>query len=345
MVDERKATMKVLFLGGTGIISSACVLEAQAQGHDVWQLNRGQSSNPSSVAADHTLVADIADESAVREALGSHHFDVVAQFLAYLPSQVEQDIRVFADAGQYIFISSASAYEKPPSHWMISETTPLTNPFWQYSRDKIECEKLVVDAFEKTGFPGTIIRPSLTYGLTQIPVVIGSWDRPFTIVDRMRKGKKIIVPGDGTSIWTITHNSDFAKGLVPLFGLAGAIGEDFHITSDEALTWNQIYELVGDAAGVEPDILHVPSDGLVASDPEQLGNLWGDKAYSSVFDNSKLRSLVPDFHTHVHFAEGIARTVEWFDAHPERQGIDTEANESWDRVAAVYVEALRLAAQ
>jgi nucleoside-diphosphate-sugar epimerase len=160
----------------------------------------------------------------------------------------------------------------------------------------------------------------------------------------MRRGKKIIVPGDGTSIWTITHNSDFAKGLVPLFGLAGAIGEDFHITSDEALTWNQIYELVGDAAGVEPDILHVPSDGLVASDPEQLGNLWGDKAYSSVFDNTKLRGLVPDFHTHVHFAEGIARTVEWFDAHLDRQQIDAEANQSWDRVAAIYVEALRLAA-
>jgi nucleoside-diphosphate-sugar epimerase len=225
---------------------------------------------------------------------------------------------------------------------MITESTPLVNPFWQYSRDKIACEELLVDAFEKDGFPATIIRPSLTYGLTQIPVVIGSWDRPFTIVDRMRRGKKIIVPGDGTSIWTITHNSDFAKGLVPLFGHPGAIGEDFHITSDEALTWNQIYQLVGTAAGVEPDILHVPSDGLVAADPDQLGNLWGDKAYSSVFDNAKLKALVPDFHANVPFGEGIARTVEWFDAHRHRQEIDDDANEGWDRVAEVYVEALRL---
>jgi nucleoside-diphosphate-sugar epimerase len=335
--------MKVLFIGGTGIISSACVLEAQAKNYEVWLLNRGQSRNESSVSSDQTLVADVADEQAVRQALGSHHFDVVVQFVAYLPAQVEQDIRVFADAGQYVFISSASAYEKPPSHWMISESTPLVNPFWQYSRDKIACEELLVAAFKKNGFPATIIRPSLTYGQTQIPVVIGSWDRPFTIVDRMRRGKKIIVPGDGTSIWTITHNSDFAKGLAPLFGNDGAIGEDFHITSDEALTWNQIYQLVGAAAGVEPDILHVPSDGLVAADPDQLGNLWGDKAYSSVFDNTKLKGVVPDFHAKVPFAEGIARTVEWFDAHVDRQEIDEDANESWDRVVDVYLEALRLA--
>jgi nucleoside-diphosphate-sugar epimerase len=337
--------MEVLFIGGTGIISSACVAAALEAGHEVSTLNRGLSRLPSQVMADRTLIADASDELQVLEALGNRHFDVVVQFTAYVPAQVELDVRLYSGAGQYVFISSASAYEKPPAHWLITESTPLKNPFWQYSRDKIACEEVLVRAHQRTGFPVTIIRPSLTYGLSQIPVCIGSWTKPFTIIERMRRGAKILVPGDGTSIWTITHNSDFARGLIPLLGRAEAIGEDFHITSDEALTWNQIYLLVGKAAGVEPDLLHVPSDGVVAADPEQLGTLWGDKAHSSVFDNSKLRRLVPGFNAVVPFADGIRQTVDWFDSDPSRQEIDEPANAAWDRLAAIYVEALAKAAE
>jgi len=337
--------MKVLFVGGTGIISSACVTAALEAGHDVSTLNRGRSWLPSQVVPERRLIADASNEEQVREALNGQQFDVVIQWTAYVPAQVAMDVRLYADAGQYVFISTASAYEKPPSHWLITEKTPLTNPYWQYSRDKIACEEVLTDAHRTAGFPVTIIRPSLTYGLSQIPVSIGSWEKPFTIVERMRRGAKILVPGDGTSIWTITHNTDFARGLVPLFGRPDAIGEDFHITSDEALTWNQIYQLVGEAAGVVPDILHVPSDGIVAADPDQLGTLLGDKANSAVFDNAKLRRLVPDFQAVVPFAEGIRRTVEWFDGDVSRQGIDHAANASWDRLAAIYTGALAAAAQ
>ncbi|HVB50836.1 MAG TPA: SDR family oxidoreductase [Acidimicrobiales bacterium] len=336
--------MEVLFIGGTGLISSACVEVALEAGHRVSTLNRGLSKLPSLVGVESRLIGDASNELQVREALGSRHFDVVVQWTAFLPSQVELDVRLYADAGQYIFISSASAYEKPPTHWLNTEQTPLKNPFWQYSRDKIACEELLIRAFESNRFPITIVRPSHTYGPSQIPVAIGSSAKPFTIIDRMRRGAKILVPGDGTSLWTLTHNSDFAKGLVPLFGRSEAIGEDFHITSDEALTWNQIYLLVGEAAGVQPDLLHVPTDGLIASNPELLGSLWGDKAHSAVFDNSKLRRLVPEFKAVVPFESGIRQTVEWFDSDVSRQEIDRAANLAWDRLAGRYLEALWQAA-
>ena len=210
--------------------------------------------------------------------------------------------------------------------------------------DKIACEETLRRAHAAAGFPATIVRPSLTYGPSQIPVVIGSWQKPFTIVDRMRRGAKIIVPGDGTSLWTLTHNSDFAKGLLGLFGHPDAIGEDFHITSEESLTWNQIYVLVGMAAGAEPRLLHVPSDGIIAADPEEEGSLWGDKSYSTVFDNTKLRRLVPDYMATVPFSAGIRETVAWFDADSSRQDIDHAANDSWDRLVRVYEDALLRAA-
>ena len=334
--------MRVLFIGGTGIISSACVVESLARGHDVWTLNRGRSTLPRHVPRERALVADASNGPEVRRALAGLVVDVVVQWTAYVPAQVTLDIDLYGDAGQYIFISSASAYEKPPSRWPITESTPLVNPYWQYSRDKIACEEVVMRAYESTGFPVTIVRPSLTYGVSQIPVSIGSWEKPFTIVDRMRRGRKIIVPGDGTSAWTITHNTDFARGLVGLFAQPAAIGEAFHITSDEALTWNRIYSLVGAAAGVEPDLLHVPSDGIVAADPSLTGTLWGDKVNTAIFDNSKLRSLVPDFAARVPFAQGIAETVRWFDADPARQAVDGESNALWDRIAAVYTDALAI---
>lgn len=337
--------MDVLFIGGTGIISTACVTAALEAGHDVSVLNRGRSALPKQVGEIRTFTADASNEVEVRDALGGRRFDAVIQWTAYVPKQVELDLRLYADSGQYVFISSASAYEKPPTNWLITESTPLRNEFWQYSRDKIACEAVLRAAHESTGFPMTIIRPSLTYGRSQIPLAIGSWAKPYTVVDRMRRGARVLVPGDGTSIWTITHSSDLARGLIPLLGLPEAIGEDFHITSDEALTWNQIYALVGKAAGIEPDLLHVPSDGMVAADPDLLGTLWGDKINSSVFDNSKLRSVVPDFKAVVPFEEGIRDTVAWFDADASRQQIDENANRLWDRVAHVYAEALRQLAQ
>ena len=336
--------MRVLFIGGTGLISTACSDAAVMAGHELWLLNRGRSRLRTVVPPERVLIADAADEHQVIATVEGREFDVVVQWVAYEPAQVEQDMRVFRHVGQYMFISSASVYEKPPSSWMITESTPTVNPYWQYSRDKIACEEALRRAYGEMGFPITIVRPSLTYGPSQIPVAIGSWQKPYTIIDRMRRGAKIIVPGDGTSIWTLTHNSDFATGLIGLFGQKDAIGQDFHITSEESLTWNQIYALVGEAAGAEPRLLHVPSDGIIALDPSQEGNLWGDKANSTVFDNSKLRTIVPDYKARVPFAVGIRETVSWFDEDPSRQEIDDTANENWDRLARIYEEALRRAA-
>jgi nucleoside-diphosphate-sugar epimerase len=338
--------MRVLFIGGTGLISSGCIAATEAAGHELWLLNRGHSSLlPANIPRERTITADATDPQALREALRGHEFDTVVQWVGFKPEHVEKDVETFASAGQYVFISSASVYQKPSSHWLITEQTPLSNPVWVYAQEKIACETVLREAHAATGFPMTIVRPSHTYGPSQIPILIGSWDKPFTIIDRMRRGGNIIVTGDGTSLWTLTHNTDFAKGLVGLFGQPAAIGEDFHITSDEALEWNQVYELLGEAAGVELDILHVPSEAIVAAEPEQLGSLFGDKIHSSVFDNSKLRSVVPDFQATVPFSEGIKETIAWFDADPSRQAIDHTANELWDRIVSVYADALRLVAE
>jgi nucleoside-diphosphate-sugar epimerase len=332
--------MRLLFIGGTGLISSACATATERAGHELWLLNRGHSRPPSEVPPERVLRADATDSQQVRDGLRGRQFDVVVQWVGFTPEHVSQDVETFADAGQYVYISSASAYEKPPSHWLITESTPLVNRFWDYSRQKIASEQVLRDAHAQSGFPVTIVRPSHTYGDSQIPTIINSSKEPFTIVERIRRGAKIIIPGDGTSLWTLTHNSDFAKGLIGLFGQSAAIGEDFHLTSDEALDWNRIYSLLGAAAGVEPDVLHVPSDAIVAADPELTGSLFGDKIYSTVFDNSKLRRVVPDFHATVPFSEGIRQTVAWFDADPARQRIDHEANAFWDRIVDVYTQAL-----
>jgi nucleoside-diphosphate-sugar epimerase len=337
--------MRVLFIGGTGLISSACVPAAERAGHDLWLVNRGQSKLPPAVSKERIINADATNAAQLRHALKDTTWDVVVQFVGFRPDHIADDIETFADVGQYVFISSASVYEKPPSGWLITERTPTVNPFWDYSQRKIACEQVLQRAKRERGFPVTIVRPSLTYGLSQIPVAIGSWLRPFTLVERMRRKAKILVPGDGTAIWTLTHNSDFAKGLIGLLGQQSAIGEGYHVTSDEALSWNQIYSLVGEAAGIEPDILHIPSDAVVAADPTELGTLWGDKSYSTVFDNSKLRSIVPDFAATTPFADGIRETVAWFDSDPSRQAIDDAANARWDRLGAIYEEALRQARQ
>src|SRR3984885_761552 len=252
--------MKVLFTGGTGIISTASTRLAAERDIELTLLNRGSRTGdlPANV---RTLKADVKDEAAWAEALGSKQFDSVVDWVAFTPADVERDIRLFRSrARQFIFISSASAYQKPPGHYLITESTPLANPFWQYSRDKIACEERLMKAYREEGFPITIVRPSLTYGETQIPLAVNSWPKSYTVVDRMRRGQKVIVPGDGTSLWVITHNSDFAKGLVGLLGHRQAIGNAFHITSDEVMCWDQFYRLTAEAAGADPELVHIPSD-------------------------------------------------------------------------------------
>jgi len=334
-------SVRLLYIGGTGIISSACLDLAVERGHEVWVLNRGHTQKLPMPDGVKRLVADLADVEAVRAALGEESFDVVVQWIGYTPDQIARDVALFTGrTKQYVFISSATVYQKPPPHYRISEArTPLANPYWEYAQNKIGCENLLGDARD-AGFPVTIVRPSHTYGLTQIPACLSSWERPYTIVDRMRRGAPIIVPGDGTSLWTVTHNSDFAVGLVGLLGHPGAIGEAVHITSDEVLPWNDIYAIIGQAAGVTPRILHVPTDALVAVDPGLLGTLWGDKSHSTVFDTTKIRTLVPEFAPVVAFSDGMRATVEWFDADPARQLVDEPVNALCDRVAEVYLDAL-----
>jgi len=328
--------MRVLFIGGTGIISTASTRLAAERGIDLTLLTRGQHASdlPEGV---HTLTADIDDPLAVALALGNAEFDAVVDWIAFTPAHVERDLELFRGrTRQYIFISSASAYQKPPGHYLITESTPLGNPYWQYSRDKIACEEFLVKAWREEGFPITIVRPSLTYGETQIPLAVNSWPKSYTIVDRMRRGKKVIVPGDGTSLWVITHNSDFAKGLVGLLGHRQAIGNAFHITTDEVMCWDQFYRIAAEAAGAEAQLVHIQSDFMGACYPEKLGSLVGDKSVSVVFDNSKIKRFVAGYCATVPFSEGIRRTIAWFDADPARQQIDRDANARWDKLIAAW---------
>jgi nucleoside-diphosphate-sugar epimerase len=331
--------MKVLFIGGTGLISSACTRLAVERGLELFLLNRG--GNPERAGGATVLVADHNDEAAAERALAGREFDVVVDWIAYTPDDIERDLRLFGGrTGQFVFISSASAYLKPLGDWIIREDTPLANPFWDYSQRKIACEERLMRAYRADGFPVTIVRPSLTYGDTQIPLSVNSWERPFTAIARMRAGKPIIVPGDGTALWTITHNTDFAAGFVGLLGRRAALGHAFNIMSDEVLTWDEIYRQTAAAAGVEPRIVHVASDFIAACLPEWRGTLLGDKAGSAVFDTSKLKRFVPDFRAVTPYAEGIRRTVAWFDADPARQQIDAEMDAAWDRLIAAYERGL-----
>jgi nucleoside-diphosphate-sugar epimerase len=332
--------MKVLFIGGTGNISLASTRLAAELGIEVTLLRRGQriADLPKDV---RTIGVDVRDEGAVAQALGNETFDAVVDWIAFTPADIERDIRIFRDrARQFIFISSASAYQKPAGHYLITESTPLANPYWQYSRDKIACEDRLMKAYREEGFPITIVRPSLTYGDTQIVLAVNSWQTSWTAVDRMRRGKKVIVPGDGSSLWVITHNSDFAQGLVGLLGHRQAIGHAFHITSEEVMTWDQYYRITAQAAGVEAQIVHIPSDFLGAAMPDEVGSLTGDKAVSVVFDNSKIKRFVPGYCAKVPFAQGIRRTIEWFDADPRRKQVDEAADAAWDKLIGAYESGL-----
>ncbi|MFT4136086.1 SDR family oxidoreductase [Microbacterium sp.] len=325
--------LRVLFVGGTGIISTACVAEALAQGHEVHLLNRGTTGIRPVPEGAIVHTGDIRDEDAARAALAGLDFDVVAEFLAFVPEHIETDLRLFCGrTRQYVFVSSASAYQTPPTHLPVTESTPLRNPYWEYSRNKIACEDALTVAYRETGFPMTIVRPSHTYDPT-MPPFDGGW----TVVERMRAGKGVVVPGDGTSLWTITHHTDFARGFVGLFGRSEALGEAFHITGSESPTWNDIYTQVARAAGVaEPDLVHVPSDAVAAVDAEWGAALLGDKAHSMVFDNGKISRLVPQFRTTVPFARGAEEIVAWHDAHPEARVVDPHYDRLMDALVAAH---------
>ncbi len=328
--------MRVLFIGGTGVISKACTALAAERGIDLTLATRGRRmvELPAGVK---TIAVDVDDAAAAASAFRDAHFDVVVDWIAFTAEQVERDLELFRGrTGQYIFISSASAYQKPSTQYLITESTPLGNPFWDYSRNKIACEERLMRAWREEGFPVTIVRPSLTYGETQIPLAINSWEKSYTAIDRMRRGKKVIVPGDGSSLWVITHNTDFAKGLVGLLGHEQAIGHAFHITTDEVMTWDQFYRIAGAAAGVEAQLVHIPSDFIAACIPEKRGSLTGDKSVSVVFDNSKIKRFVPGYGATVRFGEGIRRTMAWFDGDAGRREINEEANVRWDRVIEGY---------
>ena len=330
--------MKVLMIGGTGIISSACCDLALARGMDLTVLNRSISAKFPVPDGAHHIVADIhADDARLAQTLQGQHFDAVVDWVAYTPEDIEHDLRLFSgNTGQFVFISSASAYQKPPAHYIITEETPLDNPFWDYSRNKIAIEERLMREYREHGFPVTIIRPSLTYGLSQIPLAGASWQHPYTVIDRIRTGKQVIIPGDGTSLWTVTWNGDFAKGLVGLLGRKEAVGEAFHITSDEVLCWNQIFFEVGKALGLELKAVHIASELIAAYDPHATGSLIGDKNNSAVFDNSKIKRFVPDFTCEVPWAEGVRRSIAWHEADPSRMTIDAEMNATWDTILAAY---------
>jgi nucleoside-diphosphate-sugar epimerase len=327
--------MKILFIGGSGVISRAVTQQTLAAGHELWLLNRGQHR---AIDGARTLVADVADVESMRKALRGHAWDVVVQWIAFGPADIRRDLELFRDSTrQYLFISSASIYQKPLGHYLITESTPRANPHWDYSRLKIACEQELEAAHQANGFPGVIIRPSLTYGEDQIPLVLNAWKQPWTAIDRMRRGAPVIIPGDGTSLWTITHNTDFAQGLIGLFGNPATHGHAFHITSDEVLTWNHLFAVTAQAAGISaPKFVHIPSDFIISCAPDVEGTLLGDKAVSAVFDNTKIKRFVPGFAAKTRFATGIRQTIAWFEADPARQQIDAAMNTRWDKLTAAY---------
>jgi nucleoside-diphosphate-sugar epimerase len=318
----------ILFLGGTGTISGACVRAARAAGHEVTVLNRGNRALPEGV---RSLVGDVRDSDSVRAAIRGQRFDVVADFLSFLPEQLAASLGVFEGrTGQYVFISTASAYEKPVRRLPVTESTPLRNPFWDYSRGKIACEDLLVAAFRERALPVTIVRPSHTYDDARL-VSVGKW----TDVARLRAGKPVVVLGDGTSLWTVTHADDFAVAFTGLLGADAAIGEAFTITGDHAPSWGRIYRWMADAAGVaDPEFVHVPSEAIAAFRPELGPGLLGDKSHSMVFDTSKVRALVPEFRTTITYDEGVRRTIAYGDGHPELTRPDAELDAAFDRMVA-----------
>ncbi len=325
--------MKVLFIGGTGNISTSVSRLAVERGIDLYLLNRGKRSSP--IPGTRSIIADITKPEEISAVLQDHSWDVVVNWIAFIEEDIRRDFGLFnGKTKQYIFISSASAYQKPLAHPVVTESTPLKNPYWQYSRNKIACEELLYHYYRNDHFPITVVRPSHTYDRI-IPVPIGG-GQEYTTVDRIKKGGKIIVHGDGTTLWTLTHSEDFAKAFVGLIGHRQAIGHSFHITSDEVLTWNQIHHIIADAVGCEANIVHIPADLLAAYDGNLIGELTGDKSSSVIFDNSKIKKFVPGFTATIPFSQGIKRTLDWFHQDPARQIINEETNAWIDKVINSY---------
>jgi len=326
--------VRVLFIGGTGMISSAASLMAIDRGFEVYLLNRGLEQ-PELPGA-RILTADVHRREDVHAALSGLEFDAVIDWIAYTPDDVERDLELFgADrVGHYVFISSASVYEKPPSHYLVSESTPLSNPYWEYARNKIACEERLLKAHAHERFPVTIVRPSMTYD-HNLPIALGGWGT-YTLAERLLAGREIIVHGDGSSLWVVTHAEDLARGLLGLLGNPLAVGESFHITADEVLTWDQIYREIAEALGVEPRIVHIPSDFIASVAPQMAGSLLGDKTWSVVFDNTKIKSFVPGFEAAIPLRDGIRRTLTWFAAEERRRNVDAAVNAEMDHILASY---------
>ena len=326
------AKLRVLFIGGTGVISSACSRVAVEHGIDLFVLNRGRSTDRPLPPGVTTLQADVREPRSVRQEIKDLHFDAVVDWVAFTPDQVRTDIELFSGrTGQYVFISSASAYQTPPARVPVTESTPLRNPFWAYSRGKIACEDLLVAAYRERGFPATIVRPSHTYDRTTVP-----FDGRWTVLGRMLAGKPVIVHGDGTSLWTLTHHEDFARAFVPLLAHPRTLGEAIQITSDDVLTWNQIAEALAAALGVSAPVVHVPSDAIAAADPDWGAGLLGDKAHSMIFDNAKVRGLVPGWRAVIPFERGAREIADWYRADPARQVTDARLDAVMDKLAAAW---------
>ena len=337
--------MKILIIGGTGTISSAITRQLAEGGHELWLLNRG-SRKDEVPAGVRQVICDVNNEAEVLRQLGDQVFDAVCEFIGFLPSQVARDIRLFdGRTRQYVYISSASAYKKPASNYVITEGTALANPYWEYSRNKIACEELLMKTYREEGFPVTIVRPSHTYCERAVPVSVHGLQGSWQVLRRMQEGKPVLVQGDGSSLWTLTWNEDFARGFIGLLGNPKAIGEAFQIMSDEQLTWNQIYQCVANALGVTFKPYYVSSEFLAAVAPKAwdfTGNLLGDKSVTVVFDCTKLKRAVPGFCATTRFDEGVRRCVAYIQNHPELQVEDPEFDAWCDRVIDTLEQSKRL---
>ncbi len=326
--------MRVLFIGGTGIISSACSELALERGIELYLLCRGKSPRPIPKGV-KVLNGDIRDAQSARQALGRHEFDAVADFISFVPEHIQAGLELFSGrTGQFIFISSASAYKKPVDNWPLTESTPLHNPHWQYSRNKIACEELLIKAYRESGFPTTIVRPSHTYDKTLLP--FDPYQCGYTVLQRLKQSKPVVVHGDGTSLWVLTHHRDFAKGFVGLLGNPKAVGEAFHITSDEVLTWNEIYGSVARAAGVQPKLVHVPSEVIAREHPDWGAGLLGDKMHSVIFDNTKIKRFVPGFTCTIPFARGAEEIVQFYAQNPNFEPLSAAVDHLMDQLVARY---------
>lgn len=336
--------MKILIIGGTGTISSAITRQLAASGHELWLLNRGtrKAEVPANVKQ---IITDINDDPNALGAFAAETFDAVCEFIAFVPEQVERDIRLFRGrTRQYVYISSASAYNKPAANYVITEGTTLANPHWQYSRNKIACEELLMREYRENGFPVTIVRPSHTYCERGVPVSVHGLKGSWQVLKRMMEGKPVIVQGDGSSLWTLTWNEDFARGFIGLLGNPKAIGEAFQIMSDEQQTWTQIYECVANALDVTVKPYYVASEFLAAVAPKEWdfeGNLLGDKSVTVVFDCTKLKRAIPVFQATTRFDEGVRRCVGYILSHPELQVEDPEFDAWCDRLIEAQEEAKR----